>query len=134
MRGVERFGIGVFVVAVLLATPRAVSAAQESVVEPTPTRLKVGLGSIVALQALDLVSTTRALRNEAMYEANPIMARVVGNPAAFVAFKAATTAGIVLATRSVARRHPKTAMVLVTAVNGALAVVVANNFSNVGRR
>ena len=56
-----------------------------------PKALPVLYASLAALQVMDVVSTTKGL-NAGAVEANPVMAKVVGNKAAFVAVKAGTTA------------------------------------------
>ena len=84
--------------------------------------------SFVALQALDIHSTLRALNRDGAHEANRLMAGVVRRPAAFLALKAAGSAGIIYLTERVRKRNRAGAIVLMTAFNSLYAVVVANNY------
>jgi hypothetical protein len=84
--------------------------------------------SLGVLQALDVHSTSRGLAGGGR-EANPVMEPIVGNRAAFVAVKAATTAGVVWASERLWRKqNRKAAIVLTTLTNIGLAAVVAHNY------
>lgn len=83
--------------------------------------------SFLALQALDVHSTLRALDRGAA-EANPMLAPFTDHPAAFVALKAGTTAGILYMTERVRRHSPFAAIVMMAAFNSVYATVVANNY------
>ena len=83
--------------------------------------------SFIALQALDVHSTLRAV-NRGAVEANPIMAPFADRPAAMVAFKAGMAAGIVYMTERVRRHSPLAAIVMMAAFNSAYVTVVANNY------
>lgn len=83
--------------------------------------------SFVALQALDVHSTMRAVDRGAR-ESNPIMAPFAERPAAFVAMKAATTVGVLYMTERVRRHSPWRAIVMMAAFNSVYATVVANNY------
>jgi hypothetical protein len=86
--------------------------------------LYVGFG---VLQALDAHSTTRAV-GAGHRERNPVMAPFAGNTGAMLAVKAATTAGTVYMAHRLARRHRLAATVLMIAMNGAYAAIVAANY------
>jgi hypothetical protein len=86
--------------------------------------LYVGFG---ALQVLDAHSTTRAV-GAGHRERNPVMAPFAGNTGAMLAVKAATTAGTVYMAHRLARRHRLAATVLMIAMNGAYAAIVAANY------
>src|SRR4051812_9198118 len=58
-----------------------------------PSSLIPMYASFAALQGLDYHSTTKALSSGVGQEANPVMGAVVGNKGAFLALKAASTAG-----------------------------------------
>ena len=83
--------------------------------------------SFLSLQALDVHSTLRAIDGGAA-ESNPLMAPFTGRPAAFVALKAGTSAGILYMTERVRRRSPLAAVVMMAAFNSVYATVVANNY------
>ncbi|HSL20658.1 MAG TPA: DUF5658 family protein [Vicinamibacterales bacterium] len=84
--------------------------------------------SFIALEALDAHSTLRVLANGGR-EANPVLRGVVGQPAAFIAVKAAGGATAIWATEKLRRKHPRGAFVLMVVLNSALATVVAHNYS-----
>lgn len=93
-----------------------------------PSALLPLYASLGALQALDIHSTSRGLGRGGR-EANPVMEPIVGNRAAYVAVKAATTAGVVWASERLWRKqNRKAAVVLTTLTNIGLAAVVAHNY------
>lgn len=83
--------------------------------------------SFAALQGLDVHSTLLAVDRGAR-EGNPMMATLVDHPAAFVAFKAGTAAGVLLLTDHIRRHNRLASIVIMTAANSAYAIVVANNY------
>ena len=83
--------------------------------------------STAALQALDVVSTVRAL-NAGAVEGNPMMSPLTRNKAAFIAVKAGVAASTILAARSMAKRNKVAAIVTLAAINSAYAMVVSHNF------
>ena len=85
------------------------------------------LVSTVVLQALDVHSTYRALDRGAV-EANPLMAGVTGNKAAFLATKAAVATATVLAARHMGKRNKVAAIATLIAINSAYAFVVDHNY------
>ena len=94
-----------------------------------PAALVPMYASFVTLQALDFVSTTRALSNPNASEANPVMRGVVGSPAAFLAVKAGSTAATIWIAEKWRRKHPVRAMIFMASTNAAMAAVVAHNMS-----
>ncbi len=85
------------------------------------------LVSTVVMQALDVHSTYSALGRGAA-EANPLMAGLAGNKAAFVATKAAVATATVLAVRHVGKRNKVAAIATLVAINSAYALVVDHNY------
>jgi hypothetical protein len=85
------------------------------------------LVSTVVMQALDVHSTYSALGRGAV-EANPVMAGLAGNKAAFVATKAALATATVLAARHVGKRNKVAAIATLVAINSAYAFVVDHNY------
>jgi len=83
--------------------------------------------SYAVIQALDVHSTLRAI-NAGAQERNPLMARCVGQPATFVAFKAAMGAGTLWAAERLSRRNRFASYALMFAVNSAYAVAVVHNY------
>jgi hypothetical protein len=117
------------------AAPRA----EQTGAEPRPSGRRAGdrvlaplYASFVGLQALDIHSTLRAV-DRGGREANVIMAPLTERPAAFIAFKAGSTAGILYLTERVRRRSPTAAIVMMAAFNSAYAMVVTNNY-RIGNR
>ena len=118
-------------VAQLAATaPVAINSQLFRAPEPgRPAALVPMYASFVTLQALDFVSTTRALSSPNAYEANPVMRGVVGSPAAFLAVKAGSTAATIWIAEKWRRKHPVRAMIFMASTNAAMAAVVAHNMS-----
>jgi hypothetical protein len=85
------------------------------------------LVSTVVMQALDVHSTYRALGQGAV-EANPVMAPLTNNKAAFIATKAAVATATVLATRQLAKRNKVAALATLVAINSAYAFVIDHNY------
>jgi hypothetical protein len=85
------------------------------------------LVSTVVVQALDVHSTYQALGRGAA-EANPVMAPLAGNKAAFVATKAAVTTATVLAARHLAKRNKVAAIAALVAINSAYAFAIDHNY------
>lgn len=86
-----------------------------------------------ALQALDFHSTRRAIGNDGAVEANPVMKGIVGNSAAFLAVKAAGTAGVVFTSEKLRKEHAVAAVIFMAAANSWTAWVVRHNY-RAGRR
>jgi hypothetical protein len=81
------------------------------------------------LQGMDYHSTSRALAGGAGREANPMMRKIVGNRPAFIAVKAATSAGVILVGERLWKKNRVGAVVFMAIANGAMAAVVARNYS-----
>ena len=112
------------------AAPVAIDSQLFRAPEPgRPAALVPMYASFVTLQALDFVSTTRALSNPNASEANPVMRGVVGSPAAFLAVKAGSTAATIWIAEKWRRKHPVRAMIFMASTNAAMAAVVAHNMS-----
>jgi hypothetical protein len=94
-----------------------------------PAAVKVMYGTLAALQALDIYSTTRAL-NQGASEANPIVATTTANQGAMLAMKAVSTATTVYFAERAWKKNPRGAVVLMAVVNGVTAAVVAHNLRN----
>ena|SRR5712692_8018097 len=91
--------------------------------------LPVLYGTLAGLQAYDGWSTVRATTHGAS-EANPFMAGVAGNSGAMWAVKAGSTMASIYAAESLWRRHRRAEAILVmVAVNGAMATVAVRNAS-----
>jgi uncharacterized protein DUF5658 len=86
-------------------------------------------GGFAAMQALDYVTTTRALSSGAGSEANPLMAPVAGNPAAFLALKAGSVVGVVWAGEKLWKKNRVGAVVFMVAMDSAMATIAAHNYS-----
>src|SRR3954454_10364471 len=61
-----------------------------------PAALVPLYASFATLQALDYHSTRSALADGSVREANPLMRSIVNSPPAFIAVKAAATAGVIV--------------------------------------
>jgi hypothetical protein len=84
--------------------------------------------SFGVLQMLDAHSTMEAISAGRGGEANRSMAVLAEHPVALVAVKAAATAGTILVSEKLWRRNRTAAVLLMLAVNGAYAAVVAHNY------
>ena len=92
--------------------------------ERRPATLPVLYGSYAALQVLDIVSTKHALAAGAS-EANPLLKS--GNSARAIAVKAAAGAGTIFFAERAWKKNKVGAIVLMAALNGATAAIVARN-------
>ena len=88
--------------------------------------------SFAALQIMDAVSTRKAL-NSGGTEANPAMAGLARNTAAFYAVKAGTAAATTYFAERLSKNHPRAATIMMAVLNTAYAAVVAHNY-RVARR
>lgn len=89
-----------------------------------PGLLPVLYGTYATLQVMDIVSTRKAIAGGAR-EANPLMQQ--GGMGGAIAIKAASTAAMVFASEKMWKKHRVGAIVLMAAVNGVSAAVVAHN-------
>ena len=97
-----------------------------------PAVLPAMYAATVALQALDAHSTMKAM-NAGANEANPMMKGVAGNSGALLAVKAGAAAGTIYFAEKLWRRNRVAAVVLMAAVNGVTAAVVAHNYNVASR-
>lgn len=114
------------------ATPRAAAADASTPAARSDNRSGRGVLvplylSFAALQALDAHSTFRAL-DAGGAEANPLMAGLAGNRAAFMAVKAGVTASTIYLVEKVRVKSRTAAVVLMAAINSAYATIVAHNY------
>jgi hypothetical protein len=100
--------------------------------ERRPAGLPALYASLGALHALDAYSTRRALAAGA-HEGNPIMRKAAGNAGATLAVKAVSTAATIFFAERAWKKNRKGAVILMVAINGAMAAVSARNFRNAQR-
>ena len=106
-----------------------VSAADEATapLSPRSKAFSILASTYVTLNALDIYTTTSALRSGAGVEANPVVGPIAANPVALTALKAAsTTATLVLAHR-LWKHHRAGAITMLVVANIGMAVVVSHN-------
>ena len=113
---------------VAMAKP-AVEAWMIDTPERRPAALPALYATLGALQALDVYSTRKALGGSA-YEANPLMKHAASNSGAMVAVKAASTAAAIYFTERAWKKNKKGAVILMAAINGSMAAIVARNLRN----
>ena len=89
-----------------------------------PGLLPVLYGTYAGLQVMDIVSTQKAIAAGAR-EANPLMQK--GGMATTIAMKAASSVGTVYVAEKMWKKHRVGAIVLMAAMNGVSAAVVAHN-------
>lgn len=85
------------------------------------------------MQVLDFHSTRVAQRAGGV-EANPIMARITSNPYLFATTKGAVAASTIMLTRQIAKKNRLAAVLTLTAINSAYAMVVRGNYQIAGMR
>ena len=127
---VPRGGTGL--AAALSATPVPETASEPWMFDrkvSRPAEMKMMYGTLAALQALDLYSTTRAL-NHGASEANPIVAPATGNHGAMLAVKAISTATTIYFAERAWKKNPKGSVILMAVINGLTAAAVAHNLRN----
>jgi hypothetical protein len=91
-----------------------------------PTRLSL-LAAFAALQALDVVTTTKAM-NHGGSESNPLVGGMASKPALFISVKAVLTLWTAFATNKLANSgQAKAATITLLAGDAAYAYVVAHN-------
>ncbi len=83
------------------------------------------------LQMLDAHSTTRALENGAV-ETNPFLTKIAGNPTAFYATKAATSAAAIYFAEKLWKRNRAASLVMMIALNSTYGMVVRHNYAVAG--
>jgi hypothetical protein len=95
-----------------------------------PVALAALYGTYGTLQALDVVTTRRALGAGA-HERNPLMKS--GNMTAMIAVKAAAGASTIYFTERMWKKNRVGAVIVMAALNGATAAIVAHNQRNARR-
>jgi hypothetical protein len=95
-----------------------------------PRMLPVLYGTYATLQAFDIVTTRRAIKAGAR-EVNPLMNS--GHVGTMIAVKAATGVSTMYITEKMWKKNRAGAVILMAAINGATAAVVAHNARNVRR-
>ena len=91
-----------------------------------PIFVKGMYSSFVALQAADIITTTRAL-NRGGVEANPFARGYASSPAAMIGVKAGVTIGTIFITEKLRKEHPVQASLMLVTINAMLTAVVINN-------
>jgi len=107
------------------------AAALGRIDERRPAALIPLYASVVALQALDLHSTSYALAAGGV-ETNPALKGVSGTALGIAALKAAGTAGLIFECEKIRKKNRTAAIVLMIATNSAMAWVVEHNY-RIGR-
>jgi hypothetical protein len=108
--------------------PRAPFALSAPRAALRPAPLVPLYASFATLQGLDYASTRRGLANGGR-EANPLMRSIVKHPPAFIAVKAAATAGVIVAGEKMWKRNRVGAVLFVAGTTAAMAVVVGRNYA-----
>lgn len=91
--------------------------------------LHVGLAaSYATLQALDVVSTVKAVGSNRGQEVNPMLGNLAEHPVAFAAVKGGVTLATTLMMRRYAKEHPKAAAITMIGLNIGYAYIVSSNF------
>lgn len=111
-----------------LIAPMAPTASDETPLE-RPAALPVLYVSLGALQALDVYSTTSALKAGAR-EANPMASPFAGNTGALIGLKVATTASSIFFVERMWKKSKTGAIVMLAVLNGATAAVSIHNMRN----
>jgi hypothetical protein len=112
-------------------TPAAIIDARIMTAEPQPSPASkvfpVLAASYVALNALDIYTTTRALGSGRGAEGNPVLGPVAPSPAALTAVKIATTATTLVMAKRLWKDHRIASITLMVAANVGTSFVVAHN-------
>lgn len=114
------------------AAPRPIEAWMIDAPERRPAALPALYATLGAMHALDAYSTRRAV-NAGAYEGNPLMRKAAGNSGAMLAVKAASTAATIFFAERAWKKNRKGAVILMAAINGAMAAVSVRNFRNAQR-
>jgi hypothetical protein len=112
--------------------PRAAAVALDYGITKRPAILPALYASFGALQALDVYTTSAALRSGAR-EADPVMGGLTGRQAQTIALKAATTAGTIFFVERLWKQNRVAAVVVLAVINGATTAVAMNNARNARR-
>ena len=98
--------------------------------EKRPAILPTLYVTFAAMQALDIYSTTAALKAGAR-ETNPLAAPFVGNPASMIGLKLMSTASTIYYAERMWKTNRTKAVVVLAAINGAMAMVSVHNMRQV---
>jgi len=115
-------------VSIVIEQPQPESSAWTS----KPVRISL-VAAFAALQALDVVTTTKALR-QGGYEASPIVRGMASRPALFISVKTVMTLWTLWQTEKMAKNGQATgAVVSLVAADALYGVIVARNFQIVNQ-
>jgi hypothetical protein len=112
------------------ATARAAEEVTPPQAPKRPVTLTALYGTYASIQALDVVSTHRAIANGAQ-ERNPLMRG--GSVGTMIAVKAATGAATIFFAERMWKKNRVGAVIVMAALNGASAAIVARNQRNARR-
>jgi len=131
----HRFSLLIATLFILILTAAKLSAADETSAQaPRHSAAFATLASTyVALNALDVYTTTKAIQSGAGVEANPLVGSAAANPVALSALKAASTTATIVLARQLWKKHPAAAIVLLVGANAGMSFVVMHNASVVNR-
>jgi len=96
------------------------------------TAFNTNLLAMVALNVMDYLSTSKALKCTGLAEGNPLMKPFVKSPVAFATVKIGITALTYFSFKSMYKTNKPMAWVLTTAANFFLGYVVSNNYRLIG--
>jgi hypothetical protein len=108
----------------------AVNLSTAAELQKRPAALTALYGTYATIQALDVVSTHRAIANGAQ-ERNPLMRG--GSVGTMIAVKAATGAATIFFAERMWKKNRVGAVIVMAALNGASAAIVAHNQRNARR-
>jgi len=100
--------------------------------QPRPPALMPLYGTYALMHVLDYASTRSALGSKTGIEANPLIAPVASHGAALLAMKAGAAGVVIWGTEKLWKKNPVGAIAFMAAANGAMAIVVAHNYSVAG--
>ena len=113
------------------AAPSATFEATELPVEMKPASRSVAFPVLattyVALNAIDIYTTTKAIGSGRGVEANPVLGSVAGTPAALTAAKIATTATTLVIASKLWKNHKTASIALLVSANIGMGIVVSHN-------
>jgi hypothetical protein len=120
----------VLIMLAVSATARAADDITPPQAPKRPVTLTALYGTYVSIQALDVVSTHRAIANGAQ-ERNPLMRG--GSVGTMIAVKAASGAATIFFAERMWKKNRVGAVLVMAALNGASAAIVARNQRNARR-
>jgi hypothetical protein len=81
----------------------------------------------ITLNAIDVYTTTAAIRSGAGVESNPLVGSAASNPVAMTALKAASTTTTIVLARQLWKKHPAAAIIVLVGANAGMSFVVMHN-------